>query len=116
MHAAVLPHQPTESAILSDMFVEPDQVVVVPRQVRHGLVSVIEDSFAERIAIPFQARHFTGLAADAGGNVDYLAHLVIARCVAAGHRSGVSGDGLDFQRSVAHLALITPSPASPGIP
>src|ERR1051326_7221370 len=55
MHAAVLAHQPAQRSIFGDMLVEADQVVVIPRQVRHGLVGIIENGLAERIAVPFQA-------------------------------------------------------------
>ena len=101
VHALVLAHQPTEVAIAVHVLVEADQVVVVPRHIRHGLVGVVENGFAERIAVPFQARYFARFAADAGGDVDQLAHVVIARCIPSGDGSGVSGDGLDLEWSVA---------------
>ena len=73
MHALIFPHEPTECAVLGYVLIEPDQIVVVPRQIRHGLIGVVEDSFAERIAVPFEARDFAGLAADAGRDIDQLA-------------------------------------------
>ena len=70
MQAAVLAHQPLQRAVFGDVFIEADQVVVIPLQIRHGLVSVVEKCLAERIAVPFETRDFAGFAADAGGDVD----------------------------------------------
>src|SRR5262249_54399099 len=41
VQAAVLAHQPLERAVIGDMLVEADQVIVIPLQIRHGLIRVV---------------------------------------------------------------------------
>ena len=89
MQAAVFAHQPTESSVVGDVLIEADQVVIIPFQIRHGLVGVIENGFTKRIAVPFEAGDFAGFATDAGGDVDQFGDLIIARGVEAGNRPGV---------------------------
>jgi hypothetical protein len=106
MEAAVFAHQPAQLAVVGDVFVEADQVVVIPFQIRHGLVGVIENRFAERVAVPFEAGDFAGFAADASGHVDELGDGVIAGGVEAWDGSGVAGDGFDLEGSVGHLGSL----------
>src|SRR5207244_2624888 len=73
VHALILPHQPSETPVLKLVLVKPDQVVVIPSQIRHGLVAVVERRLMEGIAVPFDARDLAGFASNAGSNVDQLA-------------------------------------------
>ena len=84
------------------MLIEADQVVVVPLEIRHRLIRVVEDRLAERITVPFHTRDFAGFATDAGSNIDELADVVVARSVPSGDRAGVTGDRFDLQCSVTH--------------
>src|SRR5664280_3024089 len=95
VHALVLAHEPREAAIVVLVFVELYEVPVVPVGVRHRLVGVIEVSRLERHVVPFDTGHFARFAADAGGGVDELAHLVLALRALAGDRSRMGRDLLD---------------------
>src|SRR5580704_16134129 len=99
------------------MLVEADEVIVIPFRVRHGLVSVVENGFAKWITVPFETGDLAGFAADAGGNVDQLGDAVIARCVEAGDRTGVSGNRFDLEGTVAHYAFssLTRKPLNSGV-
>jgi len=76
------------------MFVEEDQVPVIPARFRHGLVAVAENRFAERKVVPLHAGDFAGFAADAGRGVNEFRDGVFALRVFT-ERSGVSGDFLN---------------------
>src|SRR5579864_1477217 len=52
VHALILAHEPTEGSVTGGVLIEPDQIVVIPCQIGHGLVGVIESGFAERITVP----------------------------------------------------------------
>src|SRR5216683_992365 len=78
VHALVLAHQPHHRAVFALVFVELDQIPIVPPRVRHRLVGVVEDRFAERQVIPFHTSHLARFAADASGGVDQLADGVLA--------------------------------------
>ena len=75
VHALVFAHQQHHAAVFALVFVELDQVPVIPRRFRHGLVGVVEGGFAEGVTVPFQAGHFARFAADARGGVHQLADL-----------------------------------------
>src|SRR4029077_3798818 len=98
VHALVFAHEQTDAAVGVLVLVEPDQVPIIPCRLWHGLVAVVENSFGEGITIPLETGNFTGFAANAGSHIDQLANVVVARGAMAGHGSGVSRDGLDFQR------------------
>ena len=70
VHALVLAHQELQSAVVALVFVELDQVPVVPLRFRHGLVGVVEGRFAEGEAIPLETGNFAGLATNACGGVN----------------------------------------------
>ena len=77
------------------MLVEENQVPVIPTRLRHRLVGVVEDGFAERKIVPLHAGDFAGLAADAGGGVNEFADGVFALGAFAGDTSGVAGNFLN---------------------
>ncbi len=106
VHALVFAHQPAEVAVVVGELSEADQIVVIPRRIGHGLVGVVENRFMEGIAVPFEASDFAGFAANAGGDIDQLADIVVARCIASGHGTGVTGDGFDLERSIRHLCFL----------
>ena len=86
VHALVFAHQQHHAAVFALVFVELDQVPVIPCRFRHRLVGVVERGFAERVTVPFQARHFARFAADARGRIHQLADLELA--VQPGARDG----------------------------
>ena len=48
VHALVFAHQPHQRAILfSNVFVEEDQVPVIPPRLRHRLIGIVENSFSK---------------------------------------------------------------------
>src|SRR5208283_1698682 len=112
VHALIFAHEQRDAAIFAFVLVELDQIPVIPRRRRHGLVAVVEYRVGEAVSVPFEARHFAGFAADAGGSVDQLANLIVAIHVFAGRGSGVAGNSTDCQRCLAHT-FVTPSPPSP---
>src|SRR4029077_16304943 len=89
VHALILAHQQLHSAVLALVFVELDQIPVIPRRLRHRLVAVVECSFGERISVPFQTRYFASLAADTRGCVYELADPELAIESRAGNAAGV---------------------------
>ena len=89
VHALVFAQQPHQIAIVAFFFDKLDQVVVVPLRSGHRLIGVIEGRFAEWMIVPFNASDLASFAADAGGNVDVLAHLLFTTSAGAGHRSGM---------------------------
>src|SRR4029077_2638587 len=91
VHALIFAHQQRDAAVFPLVLIELDQVPVIPRRLRHGLVTVVEYRFAERVAVPFEARHFTSFAADARRSVDQLADQLVALDVFAGSGARVSG-------------------------
>ena len=95
VHALVLAHEPHQRAVFAFVLVEEDQVPVIPARLRHRLVGVTEDGFAERQVVPFHAGHFAGFAADAGGGVDEFADGVFTLGVFSGHASGMPGNFLN---------------------
>ena len=70
VHALVLAHEELQGAVFAFMFVELDQVPVVPLRFGHGLVGVVEGRFAEGEAIPLQTGNLAGLATDACGGIN----------------------------------------------
>ena len=70
MHTLVFPHEPAERAVFGSVLVKPDEVVIVPGRIGHGLVSVVKGGFAKRVTVPFEACHLARLAADTGGHVN----------------------------------------------
>src|SRR6266568_2860289 len=74
---------------------EDDQVPIIPARLRHGLVGIVENRFAERKIVPFHAGDFAGLAADAGGGVNEFADGVFALRVFAGDAAGMPGNLLN---------------------
>jgi len=92
VHALIFAHQQRDAAICALVLVELDQVPVIPRRLRHGLVAVVEHRIGERITVPLEARNFTSFAADARGGVDQLANLVVALHVLAGSGASVAGN------------------------
>src|SRR5882757_1358291 len=96
VHALVLAHEPHEGTIfLANVFVEEDQVPVIPARLRHGLVTVAENRFAKRQIVPLHAGHFARFAADASGCVNEFADGVFPLRILAGYASGVPGDFLN---------------------
>src|SRR5437763_12620692 len=116
VHALVLAHQPHLRAVVALMLVELDQVPVVPLSGRHRLVRVVEGGLLERHVVPFDARDFAGLAADAGRHVDVLADFFFALHAAARNAAGMRRDGSDLKHAGRHDAPPKPSRASPGSP
>src|ERR1019366_5544609 len=102
VHALVLAHEPHEAAVGARTLVELDQVPVIPRRLRHGLVGVIEHRLAERQVVPLHAGDLAGLASDAGGGVDQLADPLLALRARARHGAGMTRDGLDAEIPSAH--------------
>src|ERR1039458_5616559 len=92
VHALVFAHQQRDAAVFTLVLVELDQIPVIPRRLRHGLVAVVEDRVGEGVAVPLQAGDFTGFAADAGRSVDQLAHQFAALDVFAGRWTSVAGN------------------------
>src|SRR6266446_654693 len=90
VHALILAHEPHQGAVFSFVFIEANQVPVIPARVRHGLVAVVKNRGAEGQVVPFHAGDFAGLAADASGSVDELADLEFALRVLAGNGTSVS--------------------------
>ncbi len=90
VHALVFAHQQHHAAVFALVLVELDQVPVIPRRFRHGLVAVVEGGFAERVSIPFQAGHFAGFATNARGGVHQFADLKFAVEPSARNGAGVS--------------------------
>ena len=72
------------------MFVEEDQVPVIPARLRHGLIGIVEDGFAEWQVVPLHAGDFAGFTADASGCVDEFANGEFALRVFAGNGAGMS--------------------------
>src|SRR6266851_1799814 len=105
VHALVLAHQPHQRAVFALVLVEKDQVPVIPARLRHGLIGIIEDGFAEGQVVPLHARHFARFAADAGGGVDEFADCKLALGVFAGNGARVTGNFLDAQYFLAHGIL-----------
>jgi hypothetical protein len=68
------------------VFIELDEVPIIPGRVGHGLVGIVEDRLAECQSVPLQARNFAGFAADAGGCIDQLADVKVT--LEAGSRDG----------------------------
>ncbi len=94
------------------MLIELDQVPIIPCRFGHRLITVVEDGVAERIAVPLEARHLTGLAADAGRGIDQLANLLRALHAGAGHGSGMPALG-STTVGVSRLTIVLASlPAS----
>ena len=73
------------------MLVEENQVPIIPARLRHRLVGVVEDRLAERQIIPFHARHFASLAADACSGIDEFADGEFSLRVFSWNTPGVSG-------------------------
>src|SRR5260370_1351135 len=105
VHALVFAHQPHQRAVFAFVLVEEDQVPVIPARLRHGLIGIIEDGFAERQVVPLHAGHFASLAADACGGVDEFADCKLALGVLAGNGPRVTGNFLDAQYFLAHGIL-----------
>src|SRR6266851_1004657 len=105
VHALVFAHQPHQGAVFAFVLVEEDEVPVIPARLRHGLIGVIEDGFAEGQVVPLHARHFARFAADAGGGVDEFADCKLALGVFAGNGARVTGNFLDAQYFLAHGIL-----------
>src|SRR5208282_3208600 len=70
VHALIFAHEPLQGTVFAFVFVEEDQVPVVPARLRHGLVGVVEDGVAEGQVVPLHAGDFASFAADASGGVD----------------------------------------------
>src|SRR5437870_9784693 len=113
VHALVLAHQPHLRAVVALMLVELDQVPVVPLSGRHRLVRVVEGGLLERHVVPFDARDFAGLAADAGRHVDVLADFFLALNAGAGDAPGVAGDLSDLQDAGRHVRSSQSSRGTP---
>ena len=92
VHALIFAHEQRDAAIFAFVFVELDQVPVIPCGRGHGLVAVVECGFGERITVPLEAGDFAGLAAYAGRGVDEFADLKVALDIFAGSNSSVAGD------------------------
>ena len=88
------------------MFVEEDQVPIIPARLRHGLVGIVENGGRKGHIVPLDARNLASFAADAGGGVNQFANDVLALGAFARDRSGVAGNFLDAQRSLAHGAAL----------
>ena len=84
-----------QRAVFALVLVEEDQVPIVPARLRHRLVGVAEDGFAEGEIVPLHASDFAGFAADAGGGVDEFADDGFALGVFAGDAAGVAGNFLN---------------------
>src|SRR5579859_3713411 len=95
MHALVLAHQPHQRTVFALMFVEENQVPVIPARLRHRLVGVVEDGFAKRQVVPLHAGHFAGFAANAGGGVNEFANGVFALRIFAWNAAGMSRNFLN---------------------
>jgi hypothetical protein len=95
MEALMLAHQPRKAAVRMLVLVELYEVPEVPVGVRHSLVGVVEVCCLEWHVVPFHARDFTRLAANARGSVNEFANLILALGPRAGNRSGVGRDLLD---------------------
>src|SRR5438445_7542093 len=96
MHALVFAHQPHQRTVfLADVFVEEDEVPVIPARFRHRLVGVVENGFAEGKVVPLHAGDFASLAADAGRGVNELADGVFPLGAFARNGSGMAGDFLN---------------------
>ena len=91
MHALIFPHQPLNRSVLTLVFIELDQIPEIPARLRHRLVGIVESGRAERHVVPFDARHFAGLAADASRGIDELANFVIALHSEARGWAGMAG-------------------------
>src|SRR5262249_2282659 len=107
-------------AIFPLVFVELDQVPIVPPRFPHGLVAVIENGRTERQVVPFQASDFAGFASDAGRGVDQLADGVLPLGVLAGDGSGMRGNFLDAPCLLAHgcayaFSILTKKPLNSGV-
>src|SRR4029079_16749865 len=89
-------------AVVLRVLVELDQVPVVPRSRRPGLVGVVELRLLERHVVPLAACDFARLAADAGGDVDVLADVLFALDAAPGNRPGVGRYRSDLEGSGRH--------------
>src|SRR6266403_70702 len=87
------------------IFVEENQVPVITPRLRHGLIGIVENGFAERQVVPLHARHFARFAANAGGGVDEFADFIFALRVLAGNGPRVTGNSLDAQYFLAHGIL-----------
>src|SRR5579862_5878349 len=116
VHALVFAHEPAEGTVCKFVLVETDQVVIIPGRIRHGLIRVVEGGLAERIAVPFEARHLAGFAANAGGDVDQFANTAafLALRAASGNRARMAGDRFDLQRTHA-LSSFTRKPLNSGV-
>src|SRR4029079_8103310 len=104
VHALVLAQQPHEVTVVALFFDKLDQVVVIPLGGRHRLVRVVESSFAKRMLVPFNARDFASLAANASGHVDVFTNFFFATRAGARHRSRMRRDFLNLKPAgIAHL-------------
>src|SRR5215472_1212602 len=91
VHALVLAHQPHQRAVFAFVFVEEDQIPVIPARFRHGLVAVAENGFAERQVVPLHASDFASLAADAGRGVyEFADGVFLALSVFTGDAPGMA--------------------------
>ena len=72
MHALILRHQPQRLSGIGFVLVELDQVPEVWLKIRKRLIGSFEVGKRYRLVVPFLARDFTRLAADARGRVDQL--------------------------------------------
>src|SRR5262249_31690851 len=89
VHALILAHQEHQVAVFVFMFVELDQIPVVPGRFRHGLVGIVESSFGEGISVPFETGYLARFAANARGRVYELANCKFAVQPGAGHTAGM---------------------------
>src|SRR5262249_1044125 len=69
VHALVFAHEPLQRAVVVLVFVELDQVPVVPRRGRHRLIRVVERGLLERHVVPLDTRDLACLAANARRHV-----------------------------------------------
>src|SRR6185436_15249052 len=93
-----------EVTLVPLVFYKLDQVVVIPLGGGHRLVRVVESSFAKRMLVPFNARDFASLAANAGGHVDVFTNFFFATRAGARHRPRMRRDFLNLKRAgIAHL-------------
>src|ERR1700730_8270354 len=99
VHALVLAHEHPEGAVREIVLVEPDEIVVIPARVRHGLVAVVECRHFKRITVPLHTGHLARLASDARRNVDQLADALplVPLRVLTGGRTGMARNGFYFK-------------------
>src|SRR5262249_35035119 len=96
---------------------ELDQVPVIPRRLRHGLVGVLKRGLAERQIVPLQARHLAGLAPDAGRRIDQLGDPFLPLRALARRRARMPGDAWHDQRGPAYpiFSSFTRKPLNSGV-